>query len=439
MHLPLVRSRSRLARIGDLSVIALFALLGWYLGAPPHQGDFFLNAWLPARLLWRGQFSYHPADALVNSLLAEQGYPGVTRYVGRLPGYHMIYPPWIYGLVSPLGLMSYRAAITVWAAVGGSVIAAGIRIARNRLGGLLLALIFWPIYVHLTYGQYSLLVLGCLIVVWWDLRQMEAPQCGALAGMALAVGTVKPQLIWLPALTATALWLWHRRWRELAGVVGGGALLYGLPLLIAPRWLFDWLGIAVLGKERQSTLLMDVAPSIWGLGRLAGWPDLVSGLIVLGIVSAFAVLAWRLRTGAVENVFALAVIVGLLATPYLLGYDLVLLLLPAWVLLAMAKAHHPSTARALRIASLMSWAAIVPLISFGIKLPLHRETPDILVILGLLGLWLLFGRRDGRVARPHLMRSCESRMRSDTTIMLRPTNTTRGSRRCFHHRARQAR
>lgn len=390
--------------LGIIAVALLCGAFAWSQGARPQDGDFFLNSWLPARLLRDGTFSYRPADALVAGHFTAQGYPGATRQVGRAAGYHLIYPPWIYALELPLGMLPYHAALAVWGALCGAIVAVGARAGAKWGIAVLLALIFRPLYVHLYFGQHAQIVLAALLAAWWALRRADGrtPRWpGLAAGAALAIGTVKPQLIALPLATAGLLWLAQRRWSALVGLIGGGAALYGLPLLLAPRALADWLSIAVLGPEQQATLLMDVAPSIWGVGRFLGWPDAVSALLALAIVAAFAGYGWRIRRrygpAADADLLALSVVVGLLATPYLLGYDLIVLLLPAWRLLD----HLFDAARrgrrirfAAGAAGLVLWSGALPLAALYLQLALRREMPQIAVTLGLLALWIACVRPD---------------------------------------------
>jgi hypothetical protein len=64
----------------------------------------------------------------------------------------------------------------------------------------------------------------------------------AWAGLLLALATSKPQMAVL-VIPGLLLWsAWNNRWALIGWFAGGIALLFGLPFVLLPGWLPEWLG-----------------------------------------------------------------------------------------------------------------------------------------------------------------------------------------------------
>ncbi len=152
----------------------------------------------------------------------------------------------------------------------------------------------------------------------------------AIAGVLLAVSTVKPQMVVLP-LAWFLLWgvsAWPRRWPLLAGFGITLATLVGLGELILPGWPRYFVdGLIAYRNYFPTTSLLCLALGAWVGGAL-------SGIVMIGLL----MLAWRNRqVDAVSPEFVqtlAAVFVGAtVVLPLFQPFNQVLLLLPAMTIL----------------------------------------------------------------------------------------------------------
>jgi hypothetical protein len=152
----------------------------------------------------------------------------------------------------------------------------------------------------------------------------------AIAGVLLAISTVKPQMVLLPLLWFL-LWgasQWTKRWPLLAGF---GITLAGLTAageIILPGWLrFFVEGLIAYRKYFPTTSLLCLAVGSWIGGAL-------SGIVVTGLLA----LAWRNRqpdSASPEFIQTLAAfLIGTtLVLPLLTPFNQVLLLLPVLMII----------------------------------------------------------------------------------------------------------
>ena len=157
-----------------------------------------------------------------------------------------------------------------------------------------------------------------------------------LAGVVLALATIKPQLVW-PLAAWLILWTisdWRRRQRFLWGFGVTMAALLGSAEYLLPGWLTKFR--QAIASYRQYT---GGAGSLLDVLVTPGWGRVISGLILL----ALAAVCWRLRREPAGTApFSLATAVVLAATvvivPMVAPYNQ-LLLLPSIFLLI----QHAST------------------------------------------------------------------------------------------------
>jgi hypothetical protein len=147
----------------------------------------------------------------------------------------------------------------------------------------------------------------------------------AIAGVLLAISTVKPQMVLLPLLWFL-LWgaaQWTRRWPLLAGFGITLAALTAAGEIILPGWLrFFVEGLIAYRKYFPTTSLLCLAAGNWIGGAL-------SGVVVIGLL----LMAWRNRqadAASPEFIHTLAAffIGTTLVLPLLTPFNQVLLLLP---------------------------------------------------------------------------------------------------------------
>jgi hypothetical protein len=174
--------------------------------------------------------------------------------------------------------------------------------------------------------QLGLFVGFMLAICAWCAKQNHL----ILAGVFLALSTIKPQmilfpLIWFLLWSASAI---HKRWRFLVSFMVTLALLVGCGEAILPQWpIFFWNGLIAYRKY-------NIMPSLLGLflGNTAG--AITSGLVMIGMLG----LMWRNRQSAAgspafHQALAASVLGALLVLPLFPPFNQVLLLLPAMMIL----------------------------------------------------------------------------------------------------------
>lgn len=274
-----------LAAIGS----ALPHILGWR-DAPPADIDY---------------LSFHAASALAQSgeaasvwnrdlhaavQTALQGRPG--RY------YAFFYPPFYLLMCLPLALLPLLPGLFAWLAVTGAACWAVLR----RWGGF------------------------------------DRPVLALLAMLALATLAFKPQLglLVLPVLVATRRWE-VLGWAALAGLGWVGATLVILGPGVWPAFLVRLpdAGAALASGALDMWKLQSVLAMAATLGLPRGLAGALQAVVTVGVI---AIAAWALhrRPGGRAEVAAIAAGAPLV-TPFVLSYDLVVLLIPTAWLLAEAK------------------------------------------------------------------------------------------------------
>jgi hypothetical protein len=405
----------------------LWAAFAYGAGGGVHN-DFTQNVWLPARLLLDGSNPYFPTPAEVDSALGAYA-PDFTNFNSGSE-FHFIYPAWVAVVMLPFGALPLAAAMAVWRALNllllvwsaGAVLRASNPAFRVTtpvaLGALLLTIALAIFYreslLTIIIGQFSIIEFSLLAGIWsWLIRSrgMDAQQRlsgDIFTGVALAVLATKPQSVGLVVLLLAIWAITRRRFAiTISGVVSLCALLL-LPLLFYPSSLGDWLRVVFGGQAASQA---EVSASVWGvsyhlLGDGSPWRLVALTLSILG-VAALIPFWWRdLRDRTSPLPFSLLVTlcVNSVVSPYMLGYEHVLLLLPALVLIAAAglpneqREARPSKGKSLRLA-MYTWMAILPMLIVAIQGGLEKEWPAISQSLPMLMiLWITRFRWEERSA-----------------------------------------
>jgi len=248
----------------------------------------------------------------------------------RDTGYVAFYYPPIFLLVcAPLGLAPYFAALATWIVTTG---AAYWRVTRAWLGdrfGVMPIFAFPAVLVNVGGGQNGLLsaALFGAGALWLQTRPI-------LAGVCLGALAYKPQLgLIIPVALVIA-----GRWKTFASAAVTVAALAAASFALFG--LTAWQGfLAVSGLARaalEQRLIGDAKiQSAFAGVRLWGGPLwLAYGVQALVALAAVAGLVWLQRRAPRSGAEGPAMIVaGLLVSPYLFDYDLILLAIPlAWML-----------------------------------------------------------------------------------------------------------
>ncbi|HUS16743.1 MAG TPA: glycosyltransferase family 87 protein [Chloroflexia bacterium] len=259
-------------------------------------------------------------------------------------------PPWFALALLPLAGLPVGAGFLLWLTTCLTMVvaAAGLLVHWARpprmvaVVFMLAVFSFVPFWRTMLIGQTSALVLFGLAAAVVCLARRQDRR----AGLALALVSVKPQLIILPLLALVA----QRRWRALATVsaAGVGLLLVGLPFT----------GVAAFG-DYLALLRGPDYPAYENLPQMQSWRALVEGTLGLqgsaaillnaaGMLAALVAVAWAWRSAPSgppaagptpppdwDLRMALTLLLTPLFTPHLHVHDLLIWLVPGGLVL-----HH---------------------------------------------------------------------------------------------------
>jgi len=234
-----------------------------------------------------------------------------------------ISPPPLAWLALPFTLLPYPFAYMLWsalllAALAGTWYLGAPGAGVERLIHLVAALAWLPVIYALQLGQPGLFVALGVAGSYALLRKHRQ----FLSGLALGVIVLKPQLGFLLPFALLA----SGRYRAVAGAaVGIGLLLLASAVNVGPG------GIAAYAQRLSFAADVPVNRQLT-LALVIG--GLAAARLVQGAIAIWAlVFAYRLRNQPPEWMFVLAILGGLLATPYLHIDDLVMLGLAVWIYL----------------------------------------------------------------------------------------------------------
>jgi hypothetical protein len=266
-----------------------------------------------------------------------------------------VYPPQDAVLFAPLALLPRGVAFYVWILLNVGLLAVLVIQVRRltedwsapaRAAAVATLLAFPPLFISFQLGQLYLLGLVCLLGFYQALRQDRA---WAAAGW-LVLGTVKPQLALIPAVTLLA----GRRWRALAAATGlfaawalvttavlGPSCWSGFVAMVShcsrqfgtygidPLAMFNLKGLftALLGPEQAGLI-----------NALTATATAASVLVAMGFWWG----PWPGDTPAFARRAALTLLLGLVANPHLNPGDALAYAAPA---LLLAGALAPGSAR----------------------------------------------------------------------------------------------
>jgi hypothetical protein len=388
------------ARVRAYSLILLgfcaIAVIGWIAvsdglidrnGKP--LGTDFSNVYAAGSLTWQGR----PAEAYEPALqhAAENAVFG-----GReMPFYGWHYPPFFFAVAVLVAAVPYAWGLAIWLAASLAAYLAVIRAILPRPETLLTAAAFPAVFVNIGHGQNGFLTAALLggALHLLDRRPW-------LSGVLIGCLAYKPQFgVLIPvALVAGG------HWRSIGAAAATVAVLVAIS--------FGTLGSGVWHAFADSTHFTQTVvleqgntgwekiQSIFSATRMWGASVPLAYLVQFTLALTLAAsLAWLWRSDAAFELKAAALATAsLLATPYVLDYDLVVLAV------AIAFLARHGLARGFRDyeISLLAAAWIVPLLSRGIA----GVTGIPLGLLVLLALYFCTLRRavldrDGATAAAH--------------------------------------
>ena len=349
----------RAAATGFAILFVLCAIWGWWLGyAQPRSVDF-LSFWAAGRL------ALHGKAALAYSVVWHNGMEQTAAPIkGLLP---FPYPPPFLLFVTPFALFSYWTALALWVAVTGTLYVVTVR----KFAPLPYSLAHPAVTVNSWIGQNGFFTCG-IFASGLNALRVSPFAGGAIFGLLIT----KPQLAALVPIAFVA----GRQWVAIAG-----AALSALFLLAISAALFGLQSYAAFFNvlPHQAAAISDgLVPwnelaSVFALCRFLGISKqsafVFQAIAALGAAAA-TWRAWTLRIDARGPVLAAA---SLLVSPYLLTYDLLLLIIPLGRLVRNQK--HPA-------AAVLVWIlCLLPIVSYS---GLYKG-PNTIPLAAIICLWLL--------------------------------------------------
>ncbi|MBB3859063.1 hypothetical protein GGQ88_000303 [Novosphingobium hassiacum] len=300
-------------------------------------GTDFVSFWAAGQMI---QFGGNPYNIAAHA--AAQG----TVWIGQTGYTAFFYPPVFLLWCWPLGLFGYFPALASWLVLTGAALIGAVRVWMGRINWLAVAA-FPPLVITITHGQTSFLLAALLGLGVWCAAKKQHFAAGVLLGLA----TFKPQFGVLVPLVLLA----GREWRVIGWAGLTAVVLAGVSTLIfGTQVWFDWLSITRLAQDAMADGAIGFAKmqSLFAMVRLwGGGARLAFGMqtvLAAGTAATLVVLAWR--RGLTLEVGAATLVGALLATPFLLDYDFVLLAFPLILLHARDPLPWERTAAAIAFA-----------------------------------------------------------------------------------------
>ena len=319
------RLRNYLILLALGQCLALVGLVWFARGGIDPRGEplgtDFVSFWTAGRMALAGQASaiYSP-EAHHAAERAFFGHP--------LDWYAFFYPPTFLLLCLPLGALPYLSALALWLALSFAAMWTALRALSRRFAHPLTVLAFPGVLATVGHGQNAFLTTA-LFAGGASLVERRPLLAGALFGAL----SFKPQLA---AVIPLGL-LFAGRYRALAGMAAMVAALAAASL-VAFGW-DAWAAFLAETPLTRATLergLVSFAkmPSVYAaLRQFGGGGELAYAAQGVAALAALAGLALALRRERdARRQFALIAVATCLTTPFLLDYDLTLLIVPIAVL-----------------------------------------------------------------------------------------------------------
>ena len=258
--------------------------------------------------------------------------PPEKFFLARFP-----YPPWYALSTFYLGWMPAKAAATLWFELNLIMLFLSVWLltdgwpGRWRLIAFPLALFFFPVLGALSVGQYDFPVLLGTSLLIYSLRKENIPL--TVAGMVLL--TFKPHIGALILLAGVGWLIYHRSHfgkRLMRPLPVAAAVLFLVGFLADPSWIISYPRMLLnYQSEGNVSNCSECASLPVSLSRWFFDGSLTNALwIAIVLLIALGVMLYFLRSflNAHEFLLSAALLITLLASPYLYNYDFLLLLVP---------------------------------------------------------------------------------------------------------------
>jgi alpha-1,2-mannosyltransferase len=359
----------RLRAHGAILALCLWSMYLWNISSPGLRdrngnlkGTDFLHLYTLGSLAaaHRGADLY---DINRQAVLAAQRVPEAAG-IRYLP----LYPPQVSIFFAPLARLPYSVALLLWWGLSAGVygiccycIWHACPNLRHHGGTVALLAFAFPAFFHLiAWGQTSAAALGCFTLVFFLLRDRRE----FLAGLVLGCLIFKPQLGLAAAIVFVSIGAWKT---VLGAVLSATAQLAAGVLYYGPEPFYRWMRVLrdvpeLLPLLEPKLYQTHSLRTFWSM--LLPWPGLSFGLYVVSaaFVLALTIACWK-RSAAVPLSlrFSLLLLASVLVAPHLTVYDLVILA-PAFLLLADWIVGQPLTPLTRRLGTLLYFVYMLPLV-----------------------------------------------------------------------------
>ncbi len=320
-------------------------------------GRDFVNVWAGARLAVSGH---------VEQIYSVGGYlAALEQMFGQRFDFHAFsYPPALLMFVWPLGLIGYLPALLLWIAATGGLLLVAARpfFARSGLPVWIAALLPASI-VNIWAGHH-----GFVVAAMWLLAFAAIPKRPLLAGLFLALLTVKPHMgVLIPLLLIV-----RREWRTIAAAAAATACLF-----LTSVALFGWAswttyvavtaGVqsALLEQAQGFFLYMMPTPYVGFWLATGSFPLAVAAHLAFATAAIWIVVRAAVRTVEWPELGLMAATATFLVLPYAFNYDMAVVGIAAAMLLY---GRGSDLTPAERLAALLALAA--PMLVLAAN-PLH--------------------------------------------------------------------
>jgi hypothetical protein len=279
-------------------------------------GTDFSNVYAAGSLTWQGRAADAYAPALQHA--AEK-----AVFDGReVPFYGWHYPPFFFAIAFLVAALPYAGGLALWLVASFAAYLAAIRAILPRQETLLVATAFPAVLVNVGHGQNGFLTAALLggALHWLDRRPW-------LAGVLIGLLAYKPQFGVLIPIALLA----GGRWRTIGAAALTVAALVGISFAMLGSGI--WHAFADSMNFTQTVVLeqggtgWQKIQSIFSAVRALG-ANVPTAYAAQGMLLALlaASLAWLWHSDAAFELKAAALaLASLLATPYVLDYDFVVL------------------------------------------------------------------------------------------------------------------
>jgi alpha-1,2-mannosyltransferase len=314
-----------------LLVMLALASVGWIaashggldpLGKP--LGTDFLSFWAASRLALGGQPSL-AYQAAAHAAAEQSVFPG-----HRLGYAAFFYPPTYLLVCLPLALLPYLASLGAWLGATGWACWKVVRgVLGEAAGGQVVLLLAFPgVFANIGHGQNGLLTTALFGGAALCLERRPIA-----AGIMIGLLSVKPHLGLLAPFALILAGRWRTAWAAAATALAALALAGSV---FGPETMRAFLDASALARATLAHGLVGAqkmasayaAVRLLGGGEAAAW---AAQALTAGAAALLLARVCRARPGGLAEGVALAS-ASLLATPFLLDYDLMILAIPmAWL------------------------------------------------------------------------------------------------------------